>query len=55
MISFQSDFDTSFRFCEEDNEHQEIYEQCYISNPLSNNILEELDDLLPKNNYDFLL
>lgn len=66
MISFDSDFgcsdedhlervNTSFRFCEEDNEHQEIYEQCYISNPLSNNILEELDDLLPKNNYDFNL
>ena len=55
MISFQSDFDTSFQFYKEDNEHQEIYEQCYISNPLSNNILEELDDLLPKNNYDFNL
>ena len=59
MISFQSDFgcsneehlerfNTSFQF-------QEIDEQCYISNPLSNNILEELDDLLPKNNYDFNL
>ena len=59
MISFDSDFgcsnedhlervNTSFQF-------QEIYEQCYISNPLSNNILEELDDLLPKNNYDFNL
>ncbi len=55
MISFQSDFDTSFRFCEEDNEHQEINEQFYICNPLSNNILEELDDLLPKNSYDFNL
>ena len=66
MISFDSDFgcsnedhlervNTSFQFYKEDNEHQEIYEQCYISNPLSNNILEELDDLLPKNNYDFNL
>ena len=66
MISFQSDFDCSneyhlervndsFPFYEEDIEHQEIDEQCVINNPLSNNILEEVDDLIPKSSFDLNL